>query len=249
MESEEKVVSYTKHHMMTCKADGHELTPEQVDAKLDEVSFVVESSEWSFNDRRQWDHDEKKWEFEEAEREVKKRRLEAEESLARQKEANESAAAAGSGHQPDKGKGASKGPMAEELVARVAQQVTQQMIAVGWRPPVSMASEGTVPPLMLPPQGMPPQPNVGAGGIAPSVGFDGSGIVVNPRAGIREPLRFDTMSTTQWATMHESLVRAQNAMKAAMNSCVSNCRNIHNEVQVIENVLETVPAAEMTGRM
>ena len=98
-------------------------------------------------------------------------------------------------------------------------------------PKSSMAS--ATPPVVIPPPGMPPA------------------TVFGPRLDQRLPPMFGGGPSPQMQLLEanhvkyltESLVRAENACKAAMQQCITNARNLQNELVVIQEALVVLRGA------
>ena len=50
------------------------------------------------------------------------------------------------------------------------------------------------------------------------------------------PMQLNIFDNNHARMLSESLARSENAIKAAMTQCVANARNLHNELQVVEEV-------------
>ena len=221
MESEEKVIAYTKHHMMYSKLQDHFLNADECNQKLDEAFPHVEHIEWKLEDRKQYAHDQQKW----AEGGGGKKRQRDEDEHVE----DDDGPAPSKGH----GKGGKHGKVNDDVVKQMLTQITQDLMQQGWTPPSAAHPPPSAahPPIMFPPAGLPPGIPTGYGGrpaLPPSVGL-------NP---IQQPINIVSARQHPSASLLiESMVRAEEAMKAAMQQCLTNARNIHNELTVLQQVL------------
>ena len=224
MISEDKVVAYTKHHLLTCNAEGHQLDMAATDQLLEDVAFAAECLEWPMADRKQWQHDQDKWSKQDG-RGTKRRGW------------NDSGDEAGR-QQPQQPQQQQQQHGVDELIINdIATKVASQLLGAGFNPKAAPQQ----PPMMFPPPGLParalgppmcfgPQPGSSSSSVA-SVGLGGS-----PMGLGGSPMQLNIFDNNHARMLSESLARSENAIKAAMTQCVANARNLHNELQVVEEV-------------
>ena len=247
---EEKVIAYMKYHLVFCSADNHRLDADAACAALEDVVPIMD--EWKMADRKQWVHDQEMWVENEEKREAAKRRK------TEQKEAEEARRAANGGSL-----GASVGlgdelparefgggvapptsppPGSNQVIMEIATQVASQLLAAGFNPKAPMPERPTLgPPIMFPPSGLPPSappgmPPVGRGPLPlPPMGGDS-------QLRCRVP-RLQLLTMGQLQALLDSLGRSEAAMRASMQQCITNARNIHNEIAVVEEGIAAVRSA------
>ena len=93
---------------------------------------------------------------------------------------------------------------------------------------------------MFPPAGLPPHPQAAGGGrpaLPPSTGF----------SPLQPPMNLGALSVRHQsaALLLESMGRAEEAMKAAMQQCITNARNVHNELTILQQGMTVLRSANV----
>ena len=133
-------------------------------------------------------------------------------------------------------------PGSNQVIMEIATQVASQLLAAGFNPKAPMPERPTLgPPIMFPPSGLPPSappgmPPVGRGPLPlPPMGGDS-------QLRCRVP-RLQLLTMGQLQALLDSLGRSEAAMRASMQQCITNARNIHNELAVVEEGIAAVRSA------
>ena len=220
MFGEDNVKCYVKHHLMKSSSPEHELNEENAQVM---VSFLdVEVDEWMIEERRKW--------AEENGTEPKPY------CGSRKRKRGDGSSGNVGGVEPARGVAELRGEFAE-LKHNLQQHIKSLGSVVAGAVASSSSSPG--PSSMLPIGGVPI-------GIGPS-----SSAWRHPSAGSSSVLGMGPSSAPMLRVLSENelgsrqamldrLVRMENSIRSAISHCVINARNLHSELEVIENIRRNV---------
>jgi hypothetical protein len=216
MQNQESVIAYVKHHLLTCNAPDHHISVEAADALLD--GFTVDMEEWSLADRKQYHSDQTNWQPRGAKRERPWRDDDR-------------------GERGVESRGFAAPPLVPtppafppaEFVSHVASAVVAKLATDGLVAPPPTKYPPATPPIFGPPFGAPPFGSASSAS-SPAALLNAPPLIQVSMLGDQGGVKF----------LADSLVRSEAAIKAAMQQCITNARNLQNELLVVQEALAVV---------